>query len=82
LEIWRQIVNECDCCCQEEKPDEDETFILVQRLKKVSIFYACHIMGAWWIYEFLFKCFQKAKYCISSVVQEVEARNQQLLEAT
>jgi cohesin complex subunit SA-1/2 len=73
----------CDCCCQEEEPDEDETFNLVQSLKKVSIFYACHNMGAWRIYELLFECIQKAKdgnkmypdeavkYCISSALFSV-----------
>ena len=46
---------------QEEEPDEDETFNLVHSLKKVSIFYACHNMGAWRIFDSLFECIQKAK---------------------
>ncbi|XP_065348255.1 cohesin subunit SA-2-like [Cloeon dipterum] len=45
----------------DEEPDEDETFSLVHSLKKVSIFYACHNMGAWRIYELLYECIQKAK---------------------
>ncbi|XP_066593288.1 cohesin subunit SA-1 isoform X2 [Prorops nasuta] len=61
-----------------EIPDEDEIFNVVQSLKKVSIFYSCHNMNPWGIWDSLYKDIQDAKgpprsfpvealkYCISA----------------
>jgi cohesin complex subunit SA-1/2 len=35
----------------EEEPDDDERFALTSSLKKVSIFYNCHDMGKWNIWD-------------------------------
>ncbi|OAD58654.1 Cohesin subunit SA-1 [Eufriesea mexicana] len=61
-----------------EEPDEDEIFNVVQSLKKVSIFYSCHNMNPWGIWDSLYKDIEDAKdpskclpheavkYCISA----------------
>ena len=35
----------------EEEPNDDERFALISSLKKVSIFYNCHDMGKWNIWD-------------------------------
>lgn len=45
----------------DEEPDEDEIFNVVQSLKKVSIFYACHNMNPWGIWDSLYKDIEDAK---------------------
>lgn len=45
----------------DEVPNEDETFDTVQSLKKVSIFYSCHNMNPWAIWDSLFKDIEDAK---------------------
>jgi hypothetical protein len=35
----------------EEEPNDDERFALISSLKKVSIFYNCHDMSKWNIWE-------------------------------
>ncbi|XP_020296992.1 cohesin subunit SA-2 isoform X1 [Pseudomyrmex gracilis] len=62
----------------DEEPDEDEIFNVVQSLKKVSIFYSCHNMNPWGIWDSLYKDIEDAKdpskclpyeavkYCISA----------------
>ncbi|XP_032681391.1 cohesin subunit SA-2-like isoform X2 [Odontomachus brunneus] len=61
-----------------EVPDEDETFNVIQSLKKVSIFYSYNNMNQWNIWDSLYKniedaknpskClpFDATKYCISA----------------
>jgi len=44
-----------------EEPDEDEIFNVVQSLKKVSIFYSCHNMNPWGIWDSLYKDIEDAK---------------------
>lgn len=45
----------------DEEPDEDEIFNVVQSLKKVSIFYSCHNMNPWGIWDSLYKDIEDAK---------------------
>lgn len=45
----------------DEVPDEDETFNVIQSLKKVSIFYSCHNMNPWNIWDSLYKDIEDAK---------------------
>lgn len=44
-----------------EEPDEDETFNVIQSLRKVSIFYSCHNMNPWGIWDSLYKDIEDAK---------------------
>ena len=45
----------------DEEPDQDETFALISSLKKVSIFYNCHDMGAMRIWSGLLDIVSKAR---------------------
>ena len=45
----------------DEEPDQDETFALISSLKKVSIFYNCHDMGAMRIWPGLLDIVSKAR---------------------
>jgi len=62
-----------------EEPDEDEIFALVSSLKKVAIFWSCHNLGPWNLWDPLFNAIREArqdeiqtmpteaiKYCISA----------------
>ncbi|KAL1110344.1 hypothetical protein AAG570_007875 [Ranatra chinensis] len=72
MDEWNSLIE------GEETPDDDETYSVVNSLKKVSIFYSCHNLGNWNIWESLFKDVEEAKdgttslpeeavkYCISS----------------
>lgn len=44
-----------------EEPDEDEIFNVVQSLRKISIFYSCHNMNPWNIWDSLYKDIEDAK---------------------
>lgn len=54
----------------EETPDDDETYNVVNSLKKVSIFYSCHNLGNWNIWPSLFKDVEEAKDGIISLPEE------------
>ena len=56
---------------QEETPDDDETYNVVNSLKKVSIFYSCHNLGNWNIWSSLFKDVEEAKNGVTSLPEEV-----------
>lgn len=67
-----------DLIAGNEEPDEDEIFNVTNSLMKVSIFYTCHNMNKWDIWDFVFKDIEDAKdperkltdeaikYCISA----------------
>lgn len=57
---------------QEETPDDDETYSVVNSLKKVSIFYSCHNLGNWNIWASLFKDVEEAKDGVTSLPEEVQ----------
>ncbi|XP_072766130.1 cohesin subunit SA-2 isoform X1 [Anoplolepis gracilipes] len=77
----------------DEEPDEDETFNVVQSLKKVSIFYSCHNMNPWGIWDSLYKDIEDAKdpskslpstavkYCISACFFAILWSQNHLMEA-
>jgi hypothetical protein len=50
--------NSSNVCVGEEEPNDDERFALISSLKKVSIFYNCHDMGKWNIWEGLLEVTQ------------------------
>ncbi|THK32919.1 cohesin subunit SA-1 isoform X1 [Diachasma alloeum] len=76
-----------------ETPDEDEIFNVVQSLKKVAIFYSCHDMNGWEIWDSLYKNIEDAKdpqrsfpeeatkYCISGCFFSILWGQNHLLEA-
>ncbi|KAM0735901.1 Cohesin subunit SA-1 [Formica fusca] len=77
----------------DEEPDEDEIFNVVQSLKKVSIFYSCHNMNPWGIWDSLYKDIEDAKdpskclpstavkYCISACFFAILWGQNHLMEA-
>lgn len=46
---------------QNEEPDEDEIFALVSSLKKVAIFFSCHNLGPWNLWDPLFNAIRDAR---------------------
>lgn len=38
-----------------EKPDDDEIYNVVNSVKKISIFYSCHNLGPWNLWDIIFK---------------------------
>ncbi|KAF7278077.1 stromal antigen isoform X2 [Rhynchophorus ferrugineus] len=69
IDDWRNLL------LGEETPNADEIFNVVSSLKKVSMFYACHNMNQWDLWETLFQDFkdiesklppEALKYCLSS----------------
>ncbi|XP_073982200.1 stromal antigen isoform X1 [Rhodnius prolixus] len=54
----------------EETPDDDETYNVVNSLKKVAIFYSCHNLGNWSIWSSLFKDVEEAKDGVTSLPEE------------
>lgn len=59
---------------QEETPDDDETYNVVNSLKKVAIFYSCHNLGNWSIWSSLFKDVEEAKDGVTSLPEEVRKK--------
>lgn len=69
IDDWRNLL------LGEETPNADEIFNVVSSLKKVSMFYACHNLNQWNLWDTLFQDFrdiesglppEALKYCISS----------------
>lgn len=69
IDDWRNLI------AGEETPNDDEIFNVVSSLKKVSLFYACHNMNQWTLWETLFEDVKEIdsalppealKYCLSS----------------
>ncbi|XP_046686815.1 cohesin subunit SA-1-like isoform X2 [Homalodisca vitripennis] len=76
---YKEAMDDWNCLIEgAETPDDDETFSVVNSLKKVAIFYSCHNLGSWNIWSSLFKDVVEAKdgnrtlpeeavkYCISA----------------
>ena len=49
IDDWRTLL------MGEETPNADETFNVVSSLKKVSLFYACHNLNQWNLWDSLFQ---------------------------
>ena len=49
------------CNAQDEEPNDDEIFALVSSLKKVAIFWSCHNLGPWNLWDPLFNAVREAK---------------------
>lgn len=49
IDDWRNLL------LGEETPDDDETFNVVSSLKKLSLFYACHNINQWNLWDTLFQ---------------------------
>lgn len=64
MDDWRTLIE------GEETPDEDETFNVVYSLKKVSIFYNCHNLGHWNIWDSIFRDIVEAKDGSKSLPEE------------
>ncbi|XP_066254838.1 cohesin subunit SA-1 [Euwallacea similis] len=69
IDDWRNLL------LGEETPNADEIFNVVSSLKKVSMFYACHNLNQWDLWETQFQDFKDVeskvppealKYCLSS----------------
>nr|CAH0108959.1 unnamed protein product [Daphnia galeata] len=54
----------------DEEPNEDEVFALVSSLKKVAIFWSCHNLGPWNLWDPLFNAVREAKDLIRSMPPE------------
>ncbi|XP_020708068.2 cohesin subunit SA-1 isoform X2 [Athalia rosae] len=91
---YKEAIDEYRSLIQgDEVPNEDETFDVVQSLKKVSIFYSCHNMNPWGIWDSLFKDIEDAKdparclpheavkYCISACFFAILWGQHHLMEA-
>ncbi|CAB0003318.1 unnamed protein product [Nesidiocoris tenuis] len=64
MDEWNSLIE------GEETPDDDETYSVVNSLKKVSIFYSCHNLGNWNIWSSLFKDVEEAKDGVTSLPEE------------
>ncbi|XP_014259117.1 cohesin subunit SA-2 isoform X2 [Cimex lectularius] len=64
MDEWNSLIE------GEETPDDDETYNVVNSLKKVSIFYSCHNLGNWSIWSSLFKDVEEAKDGVTSLPEE------------
>ncbi|KAF6204642.1 hypothetical protein GE061_018802 [Apolygus lucorum] len=64
MDEWNSLIE------GEETPDDDETYSVVNSLKKVSIFYSCHNLGNWNIWASLFKDVEEAKDGVTSLPEE------------
>lgn len=69
IDDWRNLL------LGEETPNADEVFTVISSLKKVSMFYACHNLNQWDLWDTLFQDFkdiesklvpEALKYCLSS----------------
>ncbi|XP_060516669.1 cohesin subunit SA-1 [Cylas formicarius] len=69
IDDWRNLL------LGEETPNADEIFNVVSSMKKVSMFYACHNLNQWDLWDMLFLDFkdlesklppEALKYCLSS----------------
>lgn len=49
IDDWRTLI------MGEETPNDDEIFNVVSSLKKVSMFYACHNLNTWNLWNTLFE---------------------------
>lgn len=49
IDDWRTLI------LGEETPNDDEIFNVVSSLKKVSMFYACHNLNSWTLWNTLFQ---------------------------
>ncbi|XP_054277370.1 cohesin subunit SA-2 isoform X2 [Macrosteles quadrilineatus] len=59
---YKEAMDEWNCLIEgAETPDDDETFNVVNSLKKVAIFYSCHNIGSWNIWSTMFKDVVEAK---------------------
>ncbi|XP_066903606.1 cohesin subunit SA-2 [Halyomorpha halys] len=64
MDDWNSLIE------GEETPDDDETYNVVNSLKKVSIFYSCHNLGNWNIWSSLFKDVEGAKFGVTNLLPE------------
>ncbi|XP_023012703.1 stromal antigen [Leptinotarsa decemlineata] len=74
IDDWRNLL------LGEETPNDDEVFNVVSTLKKVSMFYACHNLNSWNLWNTLFQDVkdiestlpqEALKYCLSSCYYHV-----------
>lgn len=58
IDDWRNLL------LGEETPDDDERFNAVSSLKKVSMFYACHDLNQWNLWDTLFQDMKDVESCL------------------
>lgn len=68
---YKEAMDEWNCLIEgAETPDDDETFNVVNSLKKVSIFYSCHNIGNWNIWNSIYRDVVEAKEGNKSLPEE------------
>lgn len=60
IDDWRNLL------LGEETPEADEIFNVISSLKKVSLFYACHNLNQWNLWQSLF---QDVKVCKHNIYE-------------